>query len=230
MTTIGYWLPFLHIPYSLWYISAILVFYLIFPLFIHYFNKRPVGTLLLFCFIGFLLTGIYVWYYLFLHPGEKGYLVFFTARIPIFFIGAYVGCLSNRTEISKRIVNFSIVLSALFSCILCVITSYFDYCILRNGALYYLPFIFIVPGLCVLVSRVIERIPKSCNSLLKFIGSLSLELYLVHEYLFANLRLFEVWIGISESWAWVVVFILSFALAYMLSILVKYVLFLFRYK
>lgn len=186
ITTIGYWFPLLNIPHHLWYVSAIILFYLLFPLYMRFFNKKPRLSLVTGCIIGLVLTLIYSYTFLVLYPHEKNGLIFFTSRIPLFCIGVYFGRLSKYpprgTDKTKKLIAMIVWLSILFSIVLLLLTKYADYWILRNGGLFFYPFIFIVPGACLMISYVLKEVPL-ITRFLSFFGKISFELYLVHEEL-----------------------------------------------
>lgn len=221
ITTIGFWLPQFNFPYHLWYVSAIILFYLVFPLYMYFFYKNPKLSLILGCAIGIVLTSIYAYTYLVLYPNEKGGLIFFTSRIPLFCIGIYFGKLSvSSTTISKRFVTNIIWLSALFIVILLLLTKYVDYWILRNGGLFYYPFIFIVPGACLMISYVLKRVPL-ISRFLSFFGEISFELYLVHEGLISCTKAIMSNLEISVFYVTILIIVVSVIFAYLIYFINK---------
>lgn len=216
VTTIGFWLPQFNIPYHLWYVSAIILFYLVFPLYMYFFYKNPKLSLMIGCVIGLVLSLIYAYTYLILYPTEKCGLIFFTSRIPLFCIGIYFGKLSKTsTIISKRFIVGVIWLAILFTIVLLLLTKYTDYWILRNGGLYYYPFIFIVPGACLAINYILKRIPY-ISRLLSSFGKISFELYLVHEGLISCTKVIVNNMEFSMFYTTILIFIVSIIFAYVI--------------
>lgn len=149
-TTIGYWIP--GNPDKLWYVSCIVVFYAIFPLYFRLFKKY--GLKVSICFIagGLLLTIAYalIMVFGFNNVNRGGLLVLSISRIPIFFIGAVVGyyvkdckefVVTNKVKIWNWIL-FMVSLVALYY----FRKYHYEYC--WTCALLFVPFIFITPTLC----------------------------------------------------------------------------------
>ena len=188
-TTIGYWVP--NVPYTLWYISCILFFYAIFPVYFKLFKKYGFKIPILIETAGFILIIIYAWAMIFYfnNTNKGGTLILTIARIPIFFIGAIAGYwVKNAIDI--KITHKKIAFALLIFTGSIISLEYFlhfcrDY--LWTCSLYFLPFIIIAPILSIIIAIVMDKIPKSISSLFAKIGSISLELYIVHEYLYQKL-------------------------------------------
>lgn len=217
MTTVGFWIPMLDIPYALWYISAISAFYLLYPLYFKIFIKKPLLSLGLSCLLSGILTGIYTYSFLCIYPEEKNGLIFFTSRIPVFCIGVYVGWLSCKPQISKNISNIFILSSFIAIVVLFVLSRHLDYWLMRNCGFFYFPFILIVPGISIFLSRCFDKLPLCINRIFIFLGTLSLELYLIHEALFGYVENVERSLHISTRIAFLCIFILTIIGAYILS-------------
>lgn len=155
-----------------WYISAIILFYFLAP----YLKKAAdrFTTVKQFVFIAFLLVlTIPFW-------SVNNWIIVLT-RIPIYYIGMLFAKLC-KTEyvITKK----SIFVAGLFAFIgviaLWLCMQYLGSYLWSNG-LYWYPFIFITPGMCI-ISVYVVKIFKflKLEKLLDLIGKYSFEIYLVH--------------------------------------------------
>lgn len=167
---IGFWIGR---PYYDWYIQAILILYLTFPLFLTISRKYGIEKIALIgCVIGLMATAtlVYLW---------KGTPILFFARMPIFFIGCYYGYLlvndkvikHPRVWIAMAIVGFITEL---------LLTMTYDVEFLHKSALNTLPFILIVPGVSLLLSRLFDLIPVGVLKPFQYFGKMTLEIYLCH--------------------------------------------------
>lgn len=174
-------------PFFDWYIPSALILYLFFPYYCKTVNKRGIVLATVIpIIIGVSLTLVLV------YIGKGSHIMFF-GRIPIFFIGSLYGYFLNQKrngEDNSRTVYFVSIVFALCA-VLATILQYFyfthyDMLFLHRHALLYLPFALIVPSFCILFTYVMSYMEKceflgtSIIWLLGFIGSLSLELYLLH--------------------------------------------------
>lgn len=85
LTTFGFWIQ----KANEWYISAIIAFYLLFPLYMYFFQKNPLKSVVIWSMFGIIasfLIGI-------IYPTI---IIYFTARIPIFFIGVFFASLVSK--------------------------------------------------------------------------------------------------------------------------------------
>jgi len=189
-TTIGYWIP--HTPYNLWYISCILFLYIIYPFYYKAFQTRGSKIAIIAICSGLILSLFYAFVMIMFFDNKvKGGLIILTiARIPIFFIGSIAGYLTKESTDFKITNKTTISVLTLF--ILSILSleiamHYFqDY--LWTCSLYFLPFIIITPILCILIALVLDKLPSSISIFFSKIGTISLELYIVHEYIFKNVH------------------------------------------
>ena len=169
-----------------WYISCIWLFYILAPYIYQYTNniktkKRAIMYVL------FLL--------LFTIPFFRcNNLIIMITRLPLFFLGMYVGKLSTDKEykLSKLSVVVSIVLMiiGIIGLKFCY-THYAKY--LWSYGLYWYPFILITPGLCILISLICSYIDskkqgKYVIKLFDCIGQNTFEVYLVHILIFEIIK------------------------------------------
>ena len=176
LSTLGLWLP---IPSTYWYISAMVAFYTLFPLYMKYYTIHKEKCLFVVFIIGFILTSIYT---LFNHSDTHRFdVVFFLSRIPIFFLGITFGRLSfEKKELNSNTIGIISLLSIIAILVLLITQSLFTYTFLQNTALNNYPFIILAPAISLVLSYVLIHSPKCINTALSFLGMISLELYLVH--------------------------------------------------
>lgn len=215
-TTIGYWIP--HTPYNLWYISSILFFYTIYPFYYRKLKEKGVGIGFIAIGIGFVLIIIYalVMTIYFHNKNEGGLLILTIARIPIFFIGSLWGYFAKESIVIKIpnkviLLILALLIMSLLSLKICK-NSFQEY--LWTCSLYFLPFIIIAPILCILIAKLLDMMPDIISTIFSKIGSMSLELYIVHEYLYSNL--FTHLAVYGEFVSVIILIIISFILAFIL--------------
>ncbi len=119
-------------------------------------------------------------------------LILIAVRIPVFFLGMWLGYQEERKLDARNIVLLGILfilgLAALFAA-----DRFFPGYRWRYG-LYWYPFIAIAPGLCVLISavcRTLERgaVGRAVVSVFSFVGKYTFELFLVHVAVFDTVKL-----------------------------------------
>ncbi|MEE0265882.1 MAG: acyltransferase [Acutalibacteraceae bacterium] len=159
-----------------WYISAILIFYIVAPYFKRLVDKASFGVNLL--VIAFLIIlSIPFW-------RSFTYIVIAT-RVPIFYIGMLFGKLCKQDK--KMNVASAVTLTVM---LIAGVAMWFAFLYLLNAdlwayGLYWYPFILIAPPLCILVSyvaRILEknRVSKKLLEAVSLIGNYSFEVYLLH--------------------------------------------------
>lgn len=151
---------------SYWYILFIVIMYAIFPVIHKIIHILGGCFLLLICFISF----VYLIYDYKICGGTHNAV--YVARIPVFITGVYYA--HNVSLLRNKWLN----LSLLFLGIICMIMIPMDLKIFRR--LLYMPLIIgLLPLLCI----VSAWIPKQIKIGVVFLGTISLEFYLVHGYL-----------------------------------------------
>ena len=159
-----------------WYISAIIVLYLLSPIYLRVFEKKEkIATIIS------ITISLIIRYFFFVTP----YTVFF-ARIPVFLLGFYIGYLSyNNKEIDKKMI-----IIYMLSFVICIgilrwsynnLNEYF----LWDFGIYFYPMVLVAVPFCLLFANLFDfcnrySIPL-VNSLFYKVGSVSLEFYLLHE-------------------------------------------------
>lgn len=177
-TGIGYYLPVWGVYSFDWYVPAIYGFYLLFPVIYNLINKNiKWGVVIFICsFIPFLLkiAG-------FCH--NYGFLAL--PRIPIFVVGVIAGVLYNKSRKNNTpslspAVRIILEIAAVVGFIAYIfIMNGFTYRFLVDSMLAWYPLIIIIPGFCLLASRILDKMPESICVVLSFIGGISLEIYLL---------------------------------------------------
>lgn len=176
LTTLSFWL---NSPNRFdWYVPAILVLYLITPLFMRFFttyNKYVTVTIV--SLIGVLLS-------LMISSTALSHLLIFTVRIPIFFIGILIGYFVDKNKkFTKLHLIILIAMMIVGLALLAVVQKYFtDY--LWSFGLWWYPFIFITLPLCMFAAaflQILSGLRSMKFRFLSFCGTHSLEIYLIHE-------------------------------------------------
>lgn len=163
-----------------WYVDAIWVLYLITPILFSVvsknFNlKKLIGIIII------MLTVSVAFF--------NSELLLFFSRIPIYFIGMYFGYIAvNKGDLEKRtkVILIGLMVTGFIILSLCIV---FCYSIMFNYGLFWYPFIFITPGLCILISmisdNILSKLPANfVNRGLSFIGKYTFEIYLLHVVVF----------------------------------------------
>ena len=221
-TTIGYWIP--HTPYNLWYISCILLLYSIFPFYFRLFNKYGLKIPMITITISLITIAIYAFLAVFYFKNctnfDDNSLIFTIARIPIFFIGSVFGYyIKNSIKIQITYKKIAIILFAFIISIGALeYFLHFHKAYLLTCALYFLPFIIITPILCVIIAVIIDKLPQLISELFSKIGALSLELYIVHEYLYRELIP-----GFTAKWGGAITALVVIILVFTSAIILYYI-------
>ncbi|MBQ5560816.1 MAG: acyltransferase [Lachnospiraceae bacterium] len=171
ITGLSFWLD---CTFYFWYIPAQLMFYFITPLFMKYYRESKRKA-----FVGF---GI-IWLVLvFLAVGTHnlGYCIFLF-RWPVYFCGIWFGelCSLNKQINQKQCIIAFVALIGGFLMEL-YLKNHMGQGIVRYEFKYIVYFICVIP-LCILVSLFLEKL-KYKFLVCKFLGGISLEVYLLHEF------------------------------------------------
>lgn len=172
--------------YLSWYISAILILYLIVPIFMKYYEKNTKKALIIFLSLAFILN-------LICEIQKLNYIRIFTSRIPIFFIGIKFGEMSYKNEEIKNNGVIKLLVSLLLGII---IVFYYRFRLISDNRFYNVQkygYLLMVIPLCIILAGMFEKIKRVYNfRIIEFIGTLTLEIYILHEriiILFAQLNL-----------------------------------------
>lgn len=186
-STLAYWFPATRKYMFGWFVSAIVLLYALFPFYFKWFKQQRWVSTLCGIGVGLVLTGLYAYYFLVLHPGGYNQYVLTTSRIPIFFVGiGYAWFLNNQPMGCKthyrrtiEIVVASIAFIAYNTAI-----DHWGFMNMRNSGMLYLPFLLIVPGACSLLGLCFETLSrfslgKMVLKTLQQAGTCTLEAYLL---------------------------------------------------
>lgn len=163
-----------------WYTPCIMILYLFSP---HYIKIKLEKKNIYFMIAFITLLGFFVIQF------KLNYLMIFITRIPIFLIGISLGkkVLKKEKIIKKEKIMYFIffILGILILGISLVKFQKF----LRYYGLWWIPFIFITPGMVWTINYLINLLKfKSVLLLLEFLGIYSFEIYLIHERVLKSLN------------------------------------------
>lgn len=170
LSCIGFWLGK---PSYDWYVPSILLLYVAFPFFVKLSKRCGIGGCVISAsVIGMLPTALFIFL-------GKGTWILFTARIPLFFTGCYAGYMlaMKKDILHPRILTIGSICALVIELYL---ASKYDYDSMHRLGLYYLPQIIIVPGMCLLLSQLLDKISTKVLYPFDILGTMTLEIYLVH--------------------------------------------------
>ena len=224
-TTIGLWIP--GVPFELWYISCIVVFYALFPFFFRRLKANMYKATFEGIVVGLLLTLIYALVMLLAFHNENigGHMIMAISRIPIFVIGALLGLIAKKgVKIQK---SRSLVVLAMSAFAIGFLSLFYFMLFLKpylwTCALHWLPFILITPTLCILLAVFFEKLPMAIEKVLGFVGLMSYELYIVHCYFFKNYS-DVITHQYNESMTNIILVVTSFIVAYLFYLFNRFIL------
>lgn len=160
---------FLRNNWTYWYTSFILFMYFLTPLYLKVFNKNPGRSTL----CGIALVSVICY----LLPSYQYVYIYF--RIVIFLLGFYFAYLN---EYHRDFKCWPLIPVMCFGWYL----MYYYYHHFGNDIPHILPFVFIIPGLVILLAWIIDKV-RIIQKPLDFIGIYTYQFYLIHEDLFAKL-------------------------------------------
>jgi len=176
LTTLSFWLG-LDSRFD-WYVPALLALYLLTPLFMHFFTSRnKYVTVAVFSLMGLLLS-------LLLSGTPLSYLLIFTIRLPIFFVGFLVGYLIEKKQKVSQLTLLVYIGMLLLGVLLLAATQRHMNDYVWSHGLWWYPFILITLPLCLLAASALHWVTEhkwSPLTFLSFCGAHSLEIYLIHE-------------------------------------------------
>ncbi len=219
-STLRYWIGK---PHPLWFISFIIVLYAIFPFYYRLFKNHGMKVTASFICLGlvFLIVYAYIAVHFYDNRIVGGLTIFSFARIPIFFIGSLFGYWAKEEyNYTLRNKDKALCLICFLIAILCLgVSLKFAQDYLCTCSLYFLPFIVITPVLCVVLAVCFEKF-MYLDKIFAWIGTLSLELFMCHVYLFKPFYYYVGYFGMPL--ACLFLFILSVILAFILHSINKW--------
>ena len=180
-TGVGYFLPFWNIPWHEWYVPTMVLLYLIFP-----FVYATIQKNIKFIYVYFVIAFILITSIILLQKGA--FQILAISRFPVFLIGIFMGFLYKNKGSASKTENTTFIgkcgggiclISIISYLVELDVVSFLDYSILWKKALFWLPFVVIAPGLCLLAGHVFCRLHRLSRFMSK-IGQVSLEIYLLH--------------------------------------------------
>lgn len=184
ITTLGFWIKKGDILTSPWFISAIVFLYFITPLFLKYFQSKILIASISVSLISIVIT-------ILISGTDFNYLQIFTARVPSFFLGLYIGCLiirNRKISFYYVIILYAMLIIGISSIVWILHNTGKGYGFIRFGFIWF-PLIFTTFPTCMLLSIIYQKFtPHIVTTILTFCGTYSLVIYLYHEkilFLFA---------------------------------------------
>jgi len=196
-----------------WFIPAIFISYLIAPLFHSSLQKRAVLFTLNYSVVSILILLVSA---ALLAP----HLLIFFTRIPIFLFGIYVGYSSANNRETRFLNNFfaNAVVLLVSTAALVYMLYNTDSAFRWQTGLWWYPTIFLAYPICYFVSFAIDNYAKFFPYLIRLLrlsGSLSLELYLIHNLILLGTERFS--IDAPATLMQVIYIVLSFIFAWIMK-------------
>ena len=175
------WNFWLHDELSFWYIPAIMMLYLFAPPYMELIRRHSVYrwlpvVMIMWCILVEWVTPIH---------HAVGHLEIFWSRVPIFFIGINMGEMVRQRRIIDGQGIWMLIIMFVMTSVSCFFLEQE-----RHGQfplfverMLYIPLTITFILIC---NRVLRRTPKWVNGALAFVGSLSLECYLIHLHFVLN--------------------------------------------
>ena len=173
LSTLGFW--FLQ-DRNMWFISAILVFYLVSPLYLKHFKDGNEEKLTL------MMMGVGVLAFAVFH--DKTQMVF-AARVPVYFLGFLAGKYAmEQREVKYPWLCYVLIITGFFLLWLSYRYDVYESLLWGKGMFFY-PNILIAWPLSLVLAKIFSMAEKKGlslgNTIFGFLGRISLEFYLLHE-------------------------------------------------
>lgn len=164
------------IPCLFWYIPCAMLLYAISPFFYRFFKKKPLLSVICISAISVLVTALLVW------MKSYDYLVF-TTRIPIYFVGFYIGYLikEGRSELTNKMQILAFCIMLLGFVVVFVSMILLTPAELRHTTLRWYPFLITTAPLCFFLAKIMDMFKTYSFPILSFVGKYSLSIYTLHE-------------------------------------------------
>lgn len=160
---------------TFWFIPAIMMLYTVAPFYMMLIERHPVYRWMP---VAAVLVAVMVQYWPPLH-GAVGHLEIFFSRIPIFLIGVNMGQWVKERRTLEPAAVWLLLLLFVMSLTMCVEfeQSWRGRFPLFIERMVYIP---LTVSSCLLLPRLLRVMPSAVNRALRFVGTVSLELYLIH--------------------------------------------------
>ena len=178
VSTIGFWIPSFFNFFD-WFVPSIIILYLFFPLYYKLFILSPLKVTALVIFL-FISSSI-------LYALSNAYnidIMYFLCRIPVFLLGilfAYYNYYNFSFLKKKKNIYISVFISIIGFILWFFLKNLLTYNQFNSSTLNWTLFVLIIPGFLYLLTFLIES-NNILKKVLSFLGSISLELYLIHEH------------------------------------------------
>lgn len=186
VSTFGFWTG--RVWYD-WYIPAILLFYILYPLIGKLTDKFGIFPVIISTVI---CVGIISYFQISTNCQFGDIRMFVLSRFPIFVLGTYWGYLTNQKK-EKRFILFIFAMSGVLGFAFFYWFLAHTHFLLFSGVRQLLHILY-APGMCFLFSAILEFTNKHINvinKILSFCGMMSLELYLIHVKFFGRMPCFN---------------------------------------
>ena len=202
-----------------WYVCAILLFYLLIPILGLLMKKNK------FCGI-IVLVAIYVlnqvlWMLL---PSYSVTSIAWT-RLPVFALGVFLSCHGDTIEVKKpKVVKYALVLLAVLFTMIFPYREWYRNVFGNKPEYLWTGYILLAPGLLIILFEVVRRLPGFVNKGLELIGSVSLEIYIIHVFALRVLDYYKLQ-TVLNAWYFVIVPVATIGIAlvyYYIKTLIKH--------
>lgn len=164
------------IPCVFWYIPCAMLLYILSPAFYRFFKKRCSVSIVCALIFGVFVSVffIYIEYYR---------ILIFTIRIPIYFLGFYVGYLIKDKNVvltkKQECLAFFVMLFGIG--LIYITIESFSWDTLRETGLRWSPFFLVIPSFCFFLAKIMDQFKGYSFPVLSFVGKYSLGIYILHE-------------------------------------------------
>ena len=170
----GFWL---HDELNFWYIPATMMLYLFAPAYMELIKRHPIYRWLP---VVMIMWCILVQYVTPIHQAV-GHLEIFWSRVPIFLLGINFGSIVQRKQTidGQAVWMLAAIWTLTFGTCLYLEQQRHGHFPLFVERMLYIPFTITT---IMLLNRIFRRMPARVNSLMRFVGAVSLEAYLIHSH------------------------------------------------
>lgn len=209
----------------LWFVHAIIILYILFPLYYKLFSKAENKIV---------FTGAVILIWLVIAIAVRGVMredIFgFFNRIPVFLIGILFGHLTQKHKDAVFTLQTYIMLVIMFltGLYLVYLTNFEDFPLIVTSGNCFLPTLLVAVSSTFLIAKIMDILErrvsvlgKGLNKVLGFFGMISLELYCV-QWWFADMASLFVEAGWNKMLVNLFIFFITVASSWVLSVLFKY--------
>lgn len=191
---------------GLWYIYAIIVYYVLAPVFKLIVQKSQYAILYICVICAILSLKQFEESFLYLIPKFRWLI----ERLPVFILGMHIAVYPPKTQIKNY-------LWGIIPFVLCMLLR-----MQKDYFITYLILLLAVPMLCIISSlfaRILDKI--KLRGVVEYFGKTSLELYLWHEFIFLNVAKDAMFVELHASAKFIIAFAISILFAHLTYLLKK---------